>query len=1258
MSTPANRTSPLEVPRAVDPGASNSKPSNSGKRPNSEQAFFQLDLTRSLQLHQRLALSIAAVGLVLGIVYYFAMAPVYLAQCLVYVQPAPPSVIQQGYSNRWPYDATTYDSYIQQQIQNVMREDVLTGALKKLGDAARKPNESDQDALDRLRRQLDVARVGQTYQFTIGARASNPELAAQTANAVAASYIESTSHDQRAGDEQRLTMLREERDRVHNALDADRIEQQDLNKQLGVASVGSAPDHFDEDIAEIRTELVKARTDHDAAEAKFTAMGANHGASSNPIDAAADEIADSDAGLVSMKTALNARRALLISKMANLTPGNPEYKQDAAELAQINSNLDQMMKDLRTRAASRIQLQLRSELERTAGVEAQLNTQLRQLVSSATNATSKLQRSSDLAADITRLQSRYSAVDEQLHNLMLEDAAPTGAYVSTPADVPNHRAKSGRTRNALAIVMAGLLIGLIAAVVAHKLDRHVYVASDVEGVLGFAPLGLLPDFAEVSEGAAEEHLMRLAAAIEHAHKQGHLRSCVVTGASSGAGVTTIVTRVRALLEAMGQPTVCVDASGTSEENEPAAAGREASQALVTATRRNRQSALSEQRSNEGEDESLVLTDAAPIAVSAETEYLVRFADCAIVIVESGVTTRAEIRDAATTLQRLNVGAVGFVLNRIGLAKADPAFRASVEAIEKHLQSQMGAAARRTERTEAVSESNVPRLTITPYRVSARGSAVDSRPPASNTQQASPHAENLQLSNPQTVSHQPPSSQPAIPQPPSPQASADNAPASADPARTESARLEPITNEPTTAESTRTQPTWMVGSGRPSSLEPSASKVWTSPASPAPASASAAAEAAPHAHIINPEPAPSSERIGQPQPAAVNQPQPVSTNQPEPASFPTIAAPFAQQAETQVFHLRERGRDVGTFPGPTHASPLHGLADARPVEPGEPPSWSSVESSDAPTTAVPAVHQSLWAQREHLAVPAQPEPPLGNESQTAHAAAGPPAQPAPEQESDVPWWLSDSSGHRAEQPIPLLWFGEKTDKSRREESYLAPDPVEFPLHADPSRKADPARKSDLSRMADLSRNPAQSPAADSSGPNRAASPQQPPVSERSAVPNGHSISPPPQGLAQWTQQEDSPDRLTSRLSGLRSLLAGLGLKEIHSSARNPDPRATDPRMLHPDQAETAPLNRTNVPPEDQSRSQQISELASSSPHQGPGPRSREVSPQPEYLKPAPTASEYETGDAGQGEKSLVRTFQPGRDIEALTLPSKRGQYRNL
>jgi uncharacterized protein involved in exopolysaccharide biosynthesis len=1185
-----------------------------------------MDLMRSLQLHRRLALSIAAVGFVLGLIFYFTKAPVYTAQAIVYVQPAPPSVIQQGFSSRWPYDASTYDSYIQQQIGNAMREDVLTSAMKKLGEAARKPNQSDEDALNNLRNHLAVARVGQTYQFSIEARASKPELAAETANAVATSYIESTAHDQRASDQQRLTMLREERDRVQSALDADRAEQQELNKQLGVASVAGAPDHFDQDITELHTELVKARTEHDSAEARFAAMGANHGESATAIDAAADESANTDAGLVSMKTALNARKAVLISKMANLTPGNPEYKQDAAELTQINGNLDQMIKGLHTQAASRIQLQLRSELERTAGVEAQLNGQLRNLVSNATNATSKLQRSSDLAADITRLQVRYSSVDEQLHNLLLEDAAPSGAYVSTPADVPNHRSKSGRTRNTALIVMAGILLGMLAAVVRHKMDRHVYVASDLEGILGFGPMAMLPDFAEVSEGAAEEHLLRLAAAIEHAHRQSHLRSWVFTGTGSGTGVTTIVTRVRALLAAMGSPTVSVDASGTSEDEEPAVAlarGTEGSSALVTADGRSRQQALSYRMVSEGENQPLVLTDAAPIAVSAETEYLARFADCAIVVVQSGLTTRAEIREAATTLQRLNVGAVGFVLNRIGKAKADPAFLASLDAVEKHLQSQMGIVARRKRRTDAAVAATTAEPIVKPAEVPASVPVLRSQATAKSTQPSSsqaaspassrPHAPTPEATRQQAESRSPEPVPESIPEPVSRFISEDlsfseliaskkwtqeewAAPAS-HVAQAASAEVEPIEHGfQTSAVAKR------VDNAVPASPEVKPVK------QPAVASFAARAVEDPFlAQFFTDPPAASFE--------AFYKPETVSMSQPKPAPHDTFSAPVVLPPAPQPPHVGDPQWNYETL-----ARPNQHTADPALEERGTEPAQTDFQLTENPALAAPAVHQSTWAQREHLPVPAQPDVPRQSEAPADSVAARPSEKPVPERDPDIPWWLSDAPGQRAVQPASFLWQGDLAIKSSKGAADLPPDPFEFPLHADPSRN----------KRAEL---PLREPFTD---PNRSVPLQSRPATQPVLAPAFVAV------------QEDAPERLTSRLSGLRSLLTGLGLKEAHSPVATTE--VVDPHL--------APLARGSAAAPLSTRGSEGKSQSSSSLGQAAPSASRETLAQPEFLKPSAPDQEDQPGDSKLAGKSLVRIYKPDTEFEMPTLPSKRGQYRNV
>ena len=691
------------------PPVNNSYPAGGNDRP-----LLRLNLVRALELHRNLALGIAAAGLVLALAYIVKSWPVYMAQSQIYVQPAQSKVIPQGNSDNEPINSTAYDSFVQEQVQNATNPDVLINALHKLGPGAwQKSGESEQAAADRLGHSIEVARVATSYQVSINAKAKSGPMAAQIANAVAASVVEKAAGEGNAGDAQRIAVLTDERTRIQNELNSDYAEQSDLNKQLGMAAVGtSAPDLIDDEIGKTREELIKAQTDHDEAEARYTSLKAGQSNSSAAMNAEADDIIASDAGLTSMKTSLNTRRAMLISQMANLTPTNPEYKQDAAELAKINASLESMMKDLRNNAATRIQEKLRTDLERTAGVEAQLNGQLRQLAETAASATPKLQRVNDLSTDIARLRNRYTVVDEQLHNLMLEESAPGGVHLSVAAVAPLHPAISGILKKALPLALGGLILGLLAASLANHLDPRVYIAADVEHVLGFAPMAVLPDFDEVSSEVASENLLRLSATIEHARKQGNLNSCIFTGTSSGTGVTTVATRVRDILEAMGRPTVLLDASGTPAPTERANGsvnGLGTSLDHPAAVRGSRSTALLQQVAEEAGTQhgSLVLTDAAPLVISAETEYLARFVDCAIVVAESGVTTRAQLLAAVNALQRLGVATVGFVLNRVGMAKADPAFRNSIREIENHRRAQSRPASSGPASTSAAAEVDLP-----------------------------------------------------------------------------------------------------------------------------------------------------------------------------------------------------------------------------------------------------------------------------------------------------------------------------------------------------------------------------------------------------------------------------------------------------------------------------------------------------------------------------------------------------------------------
>jgi hypothetical protein len=262
---------------------------------------------------------------------------------------------------------------------------------------------------------------------------------------------------------------------------------------------------------------------------------------------------------------------------------------------------------------------------------------------------------------------------------------PGFAKFAAAAVIPWYSADSGVFRNAIVLLLSFIFLGAVVAVIAHKVDPRIYLASDVEHLLGFAPMAQLPDFSEVSNEVAAEHFLRLASGIDRAFKNRNLSHCVFTGTGPGVGVTTVATRVKEMLETLGKSAVI---AGAPEMSPPAPGGGQQESAL-----RGDDMPMLRQLTGEVEGEAegarreIILADSAPLTSSEETEHLVCSADFAIVVIEAGVTTRAQLRSLASTLQRIKAPAVGFVLNRIRLATADAAFRRSIKEMNRHLRTQ-------------------------------------------------------------------------------------------------------------------------------------------------------------------------------------------------------------------------------------------------------------------------------------------------------------------------------------------------------------------------------------------------------------------------------------------------------------------------------------------------------------------------------------------------------------------------------------------
>ncbi len=329
-------------------------------------------------------------------------------------------------------------------------------------------------------------------------------------------------------------------------------------------------------------------------------------------------------------------------------------------------------------------------------------------------------------------QSANKVVDsESKFQLAVRSGDGPGFFsLAAAAVAPWYSADSGVIRNALVLLLSFVFLGGVIAIVAHRADPRVYIASDVEQLLGFKPMAQLPDFTEVANNIAEDHLSRLASAIESAVKDHRFTQCVFTGTGPEVGVTTVVTHLQKLLETEERPAVITNAASNSK--------------LLPGITED-WTHLDEGR------QGIVLVDAAPLSESEETVRLVRSAHSTIVVIQSGVTTRAELRTVANILQRAKAPAVGFVLNRVRLATADPAFRRSIKKSKRQLHQQGQAANWQMLKTleQAIEEGRASldidvaappvQPAVTPEKIAANGSPLNDQSFRANGPIATDHA---------------------------------------------------------------------------------------------------------------------------------------------------------------------------------------------------------------------------------------------------------------------------------------------------------------------------------------------------------------------------------------------------------------------------------------------------------------------------------------------------------------------------------------
>ncbi|MDE1163409.1 MAG: hypothetical protein PW792_15910 [Acidobacteriaceae bacterium] len=631
-------------------------------------AAFRLDIRRAYAMHRKAAWVAGLSVFLLVLAYGVSRPKKYEAEAVFYVAPVQRDVLNTN--NTQGYDDAKYNATLQQLMQTMQRVDVAETAVKTLPEGVwRGKKEPVRLAAIRLISGLTVQRAGSSFQLVADLQGDDAEGTAAALNALSKAFIEQVKTEAAGPIDQQLVLLNSEKDSVTDALVKARAQQAQLSSALGVARLNTdASNPFDENVNLIRQQIYSLQQSRQM-------QGGGYGEQSG------GGAVSSTGNLVN---SLSSRKAQLQSQMAGMTPANPIYQQDQAELAVTEKSLSNASERLEQENNERDSRRQRASDERAKSLEAALKAQMERQSATAAAAAPQLQQYAALTSEIDRLQVRSNAIDESERTIELERRSPSQVRVAVPASTPPGPVPGKRKLITAASFPLGLLAGAIVALLAHTRDRRIFLSRDIEQILGFRPMAVLPVATEVSEPVHNSYLLRLAAAIENSYRNGGARTFVFTAPNPETDVEDLVFHLQLKMKDLGYSALWIDSETLlrAEKDFEEAYGRGPSMDEDTRySEKGTDGYAAARLAWLQRDYDLVLIDAPALTISGEAEYAVRRCDATVLVNESGVTTRDDLQLAGEILERIGLGGVGAVVKDLKLENADVIFQNAVRKAE-------------------------------------------------------------------------------------------------------------------------------------------------------------------------------------------------------------------------------------------------------------------------------------------------------------------------------------------------------------------------------------------------------------------------------------------------------------------------------------------------------------------------------------------------------------------------------------------------
>ena len=327
-----------------------------------------------------------------------------------------------------------------------------------------------------------VTILGRSSAIQITYRSSDPQKAADTANAIADSYVEDQLNAKFDATQKTSQWLADRLQQMSTQMQGADAAVQEYKAEKNINQTATGGSVLDQQLAQLNAQLITARSDLAVAQANYSQVRQLQ------ANGQAEEVAQVfQSGMIQQLSTQQAE--LLRQKAQYLTMYGPRHP----KMLDIESQLRDV--------ASKINEEVKRVVETVANNVAVANAHAQSLAASLENLESKNRVQSNDEIKLTQLQAQSTSA-HQLYDAFLgkfketqgqEDIQTPDSRIISSAIVPTTPAVPDKTRAAELAVAGGLLLGFLFALLAERLDGGVRTADQVERLIGLPVLSTLPE---------------------------------------------------------------------------------------------------------------------------------------------------------------------------------------------------------------------------------------------------------------------------------------------------------------------------------------------------------------------------------------------------------------------------------------------------------------------------------------------------------------------------------------------------------------------------------------------------------------------------------------------------------------------------------------------------------------------------------------------------------------------------------------------